>query len=312
MPLQRPPQPSVSRSNPARVLRIYLLMLGLVCILIYEALDKRHWEWIAPGKKTTALPTASGTPIPLLPSNSLSEELRRKLNVVRDDSLQIRPVEQAIYWELLREGERQRWGEADSSLRPKYSEVLQQIPTLRGELVSVSGKLRRLVKYDAPPEGGGTGSLYEAWFFSEDSGNHPWVAQFPTAPAGISPGDELSLPISVTGVLFKLYQYESRAGLSSAPLLVTDQVRIIPPVSAPTESSRRSLVPLAVLLLGLMVAAKYLVGGNRKLIRRQVGRARELPDRIEIPTEAPLSVVRDFEGEDPSPPRNENTPPLDN
>jgi hypothetical protein len=159
-------------------------------------------------------------------------------------------------------------------------------------------------------------SLYEGWFFTPESGNHPWVVHFSVPPPGVAPGNELDLPISVTGLLFKTYQYESKAGLSSAPLLITDQVRISLPIdsksSAPSPS--RNLIPIAVLLIGLIVIMKYVTPGKYGPLCRRKPRREELPDRIEIPANPPLSEVRDlWEGEaDSVPSPNENNPGAEN
>lgn len=317
------------RNNPARVLRIYVLMLGLVFILFYEALEPGNWLWIAPADRPDRTTISAPPPIPLAESPVPSEEMQRKLAVVRDDSLQIRPAEQPLYWELLREGEQKEWGSADSALRPSYAEVMKNLPTLRGSIISVTGKLRRLSHYEVPieavpkeavpnevPNDGASRPLYEGWFFTSDSGIHPWVVQFLVPPTGVTFGDELDLPITVTGLLFKTYQYESKAGLSSAPLLITDRVRIDGPTAAPspTRPRRWNLVPLAVLLFGLIVILRYAGAGMFAPLRPQRVRRAELPDRIQLPADPPLSVVKDpwEAGAFDAPLPNENSPSEEN
>lgn len=290
-------------------------MLGLVFILFYEALKPQNWQWIAPGKQPTASETTSPPPIPLIESPAPSDELKGKLAEVRDDTLQIRPAEQPIYLEFLREAEEKDWGAAISSEQPPYPDVMKNLPALRGTIISASGKLRRLLCYDVTTPST-TVSLYEGWFFTPESGNHPWVVHFSVPPSGVAPGNELDLPISVTGLLFKTYQYESKVGLSSAPLLITDQVRISHPIdtksTAPSPS--RNLIPIAVLLLGLIVIMKYVTPEMYGPLRRRKPRCEEIPDRIELPADPPLSEVKDlWEGEaDSFPPPNENNPSGEN
>lgn len=307
----RSPQNHSSRKNPARVLRVYLLMLGLVFILFYEALDTSNWEWIAPTRRVSVATESPPQPVRMLDSATPSDDLKQKLSVVSDDSLQIRPAEQPLYWELLEQGKSENWGSADSPLRPTYQEVMEKLPQHRGTLLSATGKLRRLLRYEIDRSGTPV-PLYEGWFFTSDSGNHPWVVQFLDAPPGVTPGDELSLPISVTGLLFKNYEYESKAGLSAAPLLITDQVRITPQAVAvtPTTSRRRNLLPLAIILFGLLFFLKYVSPGMFKPIRTRRRQPEDLPERIELPADPPLSVVKDLweEEEAAVPPPSENSP----
>lgn len=283
-----------ARGKQMRVLRMYVMMLGLVFILFYEAMEPGNWTWIA---RPAASPEAGdGAPKleSLPPAAPISEELRKKLGMVRDDSLQIRPGEQEVYWEAMRKGEEERWGER-MGVAGTYPEVMEGLGERRGELISVSGRLRRLMKYEVEESVNGgmkPRRLYEGWFFTPDSGTHPWVVQFVTDP-GIEPGDELSLPIEVTGMLFKKYQYESKGGLTAAPLLITDRVRVeVPRAEISGRKSRRwSFVPLAVLMLGILVAMKITGGGGMGPLRRRKSASSELPERIELPSE--LSEVKD-------------------
>ncbi len=111
---------------------------------------------------------------------------------------------------------RQRWqssprdrnrSEADF---PLFIDLLGHPEEYRGQPVTLSGHLIRLVTYPAGPNDEGIETLYEAWLITDDSQQHPTTVICTEIPEGMPIGEELIDGVSLTGYFFKLRTYPSR------------------------------------------------------------------------------------------------------
>ncbi len=138
-----------------------------------------------------------------------------------------------------RELQRQRW---QSSPRfrdrseaefPLFADLIEHPEEYRGQPVTLSGHLIRLVTYPAGPNDEGIDTLYEAWLVTDDSQQHPSTVICTEIPEGMPIGEELIDGVSVTGYFFKLRTYPSRDRKTRfAPMILARTMTWRPPPDA--------------------------------------------------------------------------------
>ncbi len=133
----------------------------------------------------------------------------------------------------------------------------------RGEVVRVDGRMRRVRRYDDPPEEArraGVAHLYEGWLFGDDFGGNPVCCVFTELPAGLRVAEDLDVRVEFAGYFFKRYRY--KAGDTpkpnqwrDAPLLIGQVVAVLPARAAPgSHDWGRPILPLFLSLIGGTVA----------------------------------------------------------
>ena len=145
----------------------------------------------------------------------------------------------------------------------------------RGRPVSLHGKFRRLVTYDAGKNDQGFDRLHEGWFFADDAQGNPAVVIFTEQPAGLPGGGDIEEEVSVTGYFLKMYGYSAQDTTRRAPLILARTVRWHPqqPQARWNPSPQTYLVFSAGilvvgLLIGLMVRESHLKAAAWKESRR--------------------------------------------
>jgi hypothetical protein len=130
------------------------------------------------------------------------------------------------------------WNDRQKNLkhpRPLFVDMFKSFeedPKLyRGQVVTLTGTLRELKKWDETTEDRfndyGLETIYEGWIYNEDSQSNPTAVVFTENPDNIPTGSNLSLPVKVTGYVFKMYGYESRDKehpLRVAPMLLAKTI----------------------------------------------------------------------------------------
>ncbi len=105
-----------------------------------------------------------------------------------------------------------------------FGDVLQHPQDFRGQLVSMRGCLRRLVKYDPGRNEMGFRHVYEAWIYPDDAQGNPVVVIFTKKPNGLPMGADLSEDVQFTGYFLKNYGYEAQQEFLKAPLFLAGGV----------------------------------------------------------------------------------------
>jgi hypothetical protein len=82
-----------------------------------------------------------------------------------------------------------------------FRDMLRKPEFYAGRPFTVWGHLRQLKRLD--PGEGDSGGYYEASIESVSDGTRPVLAVIRSAPTGISPGDDLRVPVTATGYLFR-------------------------------------------------------------------------------------------------------------
>lgn len=186
------------------------------------------------------------------------------LNSVSDSTLGIRKHEAGSLYYLLAKAASipQNVLEQSAEAAPPFVVVMTESSKYRGQLITVKGRLKKLTSLPVSENSYGIQSLYEGWFFSKDSGTHPWRVLCTKLPEGIPRGDNLKeMPsIQITGYYFKKYGYPSAAGkLQTAPLLIARQIRWFPPSKAQTRSSSGAAKYMISLFLIISITLAFMI-----------------------------------------------------
>jgi hypothetical protein len=104
-----------------------------------------------------------------------------------------------------------------------YAQLWDDPPKYRGEPIHLEGRLRRLVKMDAPKglHNDGIKTLYEGWIFPEDEGANPYCVIFSELPKDVETGEKTYYRATCDAYFFKRYRYKSVYNETrDAPLLI--------------------------------------------------------------------------------------------
>jgi hypothetical protein len=105
-----------------------------------------------------------------------------------------------------------------------YAHLFEQPEEYRGVLVHVTGRMRRLRRFESPAfvrESYDIPFIYEGWTFdSERYGTNPTCLIFTELPQGIGIGEEIDQHVSFDGYFFKRYRYQAGDGWRDAPLII--------------------------------------------------------------------------------------------
>ena len=101
-----------------------------------------------------------------------------------------------------------------------YRDPREDPKRYRGQLLAVSGTVRRALAFDIPPNAYGLTKRYELWLFTEDSGKYPWVLELTDLPPGFPLGNSLQEKVESAGFFLKLWAYRAQDGFRSAPVLL--------------------------------------------------------------------------------------------
>lgn len=213
----------------------------------------------------------------------------RLLNSVSDSTLGIREHEAGALYYLLAKAAAipQNVLEQSADPAPQFVVIMNDSNKYRGKLITVKGQLKRLIPLEVEDNKFGVKTLYEGWFFSRDSGTHPWRVLCTQLPADIPRGPDLKdMPsVQITGYYFKKYGYPSQAGkLQTAPLLLARQIRWFPPsetAQAPTSSGAVKYIVALFLVISITLAFliwRFTVS-DQKFARSKTARLMEQPDK---------------------------------
>jgi len=106
-----------------------------------------------------------------------------------------------------------------------YAKLMQEPTKFRGEPLHIKGRLRRLIKMDAPKPllNDGIKVLYEGWIFpeSEEGGANPYCIIFTELPKDVELGERVNYRATCDAYFFKIYRYKAGGDKTrDAPLLI--------------------------------------------------------------------------------------------
>ncbi|QDT44882.1 hypothetical protein Pan241w_49980 [Gimesia alba] len=117
---------------------------------------------------------------------------------------------------------------------PVFPDLFKNSDRYKGRLVTLTGRVRKLIHYPAEKNEYGIKTLYEAWLFTDDSQQNPTVVICTEVPPalkdGLPKGTDVIDHVSITGYLFKMYVYNAQDTTRVAPLILAKQLEWNPPV----------------------------------------------------------------------------------
>ncbi len=351
---KRSPAPSYfSRRDQVRLFRL-VAAIGVIFIAMHYASQPSRWYWLT-GRPTEE--TASQQPdvpqreidfsvkedVKLKPDEFRSESKPQVklpetahsqlengeydvrvdpqiMQPVTDSTLGIRAHEADTLYYLLAKAASipQNVLEKSAETAPPFVVVMTESPEYRGKLMTVKGQLKRLTPLTIDENSFGIQTLYEGWFFSKDSGTHPWRVLCTQLPDGIPQGTDLNnMPaVQITGYYFKKYGYPSVAGkLQTAPLLIARQIRWFPPVMTENTSSTGAIKYIVTLFLVISTALAFLIWrftlSDQKFARSRTAKLIHRPDISmeplkDIPTVDISEVLKQMGQQDDSSPADQS------
>lgn len=107
---------------------------------------------------------------------------------------------------------------------PLFPDIFKNSSRYKGKLVTLTGRVRKLIHYPAEKNEYGIKTLYEAWLFTDDSQQNPAVIVCTEVPEvlqnGLPEGKEVIDHVTVTGYLFKMYAYNAQDDRRVAPMIL--------------------------------------------------------------------------------------------
>ncbi|MFH1300807.1 MAG: hypothetical protein ABIK07_07070 [Planctomycetota bacterium] len=115
---------------------------------------------------------------------------------------------------------------------PLFPDIFKNNSRYKGRLVTLTGRVRKLIHYPAEKNEYGITTLYEAWLFTDDSQQNPTVVICTEVPksleAGLPQGTDVIDHVTVTGYLFKMYVYNAQDVTRVAPMILAQQLEWSP------------------------------------------------------------------------------------
>ena len=115
---------------------------------------------------------------------------------------------------------------------PLFPDIFKNSSRYKGRLVTLTGRVRKLMHYPAEKNDYGIKTLYEAWLFTDASQQNPTVVVCTEVPPalqdGLPKGIDVIDHVTVTGYLFKMYAYNAQDTTRVAPLILAQQLEWSP------------------------------------------------------------------------------------
>ncbi len=283
-------------------MRLFILVMALMTILwvALEARDPQYFQWIWNGSQTPEtgeqpvdtrfVPTKSNTDdafifsgpgedsdeVPKTVSGTLT---KADLDAVRDD-------------EPFHAGEQDAWFKLFDRLRNTDPEVLakesigpvtfvqlfRQPREYRGELVTLSGVLRRTERLPAPRNDVGIETYYRTWLFPADNPDNPIVVYTLSVPDGFPQGMTIEEPVQLEGFFFKRWPYAAQDAVRSAPVVLAKSLRWVA-VRPQKSSPPMSPAWIVAVAAAVAVAVAAFVGWKTRRKTHDAQPARLFPDQ---------------------------------
>jgi hypothetical protein len=183
----------------------------------------------------------------------------------------------------------QKQGRADLT----FVHLFEEPAKYRGQLITIKGRLRRLLRFDPTPLGAKEGlhDLYEGWLYADGTFTNPFGIITSEIGPGLKPGEKLDREVTFTGYFFKRYRYKAGDGWRDSPLLIGRTIEVASGVSdsSPPTLLGSVYMPLIFAILGttLLLAlglAWYLRRGDQRVrarlqeLRGEQASNRRIPD----------------------------------
>jgi hypothetical protein len=182
-----------------------------------------------------------------------------------------------------------------------YVQLFHEADKYRGQIVHLSGRMKRIRRYDDPPETArkaGVSHIYEGWLFNGDFGEKPVCCVFTDLPAGLRVSEKMEERVEFAGYFFKRYRYKAGDTPKAnqwrdAPLLVGRVVAVLPHEAATSVDWSWLLAGFLTLVGGTIAFVVFLTWwlrrGDERVRRRLAGVAPRPFDPNSEPEPGPSS-----------------------
>jgi len=237
--------------------------------------------------------------------NGIDARLKDLLSLATDYTTKIGKREMPGYWGLVDLVMDKSVSELAKSARknPRYNDFYSNPGKHRGELVSTTLHLRRVISYPVDPALGHKATeLYELWGWTDESKAWVYCVVTPKLPPGFPKDGDFNRDVEVAGYFFKMQGYQPGSAAPNAKNLIA------PLIIGRVDEVRKPEVPLAqfnnltILFVGVFALLFFLrlmlrlrasvssIGQTHIDVRRRLRRERpevldELPD-IERPSDS--------------------------
>jgi len=237
--------------------------------------------------------------------NGIDARLKDLLSLATDYTTKIGKREMPGYWGLVDLVMDKSVSELAKSARknPRYNDFYSNPSKHRGELVSTTLHLRRVISYPVDPALGHKATeLYELWGWTDESKAWVYCVVTPKLPPGFPKDGDFNRDVEVAGYFFKMQGYQPGSAAPNAKNLIA------PLIIGRVDEVRKPEVPLAqfnnltILFVGVFALLFFLrlmlrlrasvssIGQTHIDVRRRLRRERpevldELPD-IERPSDS--------------------------
>lgn len=182
-----------------------------------------------------------------------------------------------------------------------HSVLMADPDVYRGQLIRLSGQVRRLTQHVVPKDAEGLQNLLEGWVFTPDSDINPYRIITWAADDVIPRGDSISpVNVEISALFVRVEPYASQGGTSRAPLMIAKRISAL---QVAPEAKADQITPF--LTSALTASAIAIMGAFLMTLRRQ--KRRRLEFRIassresgpgEIDAELPADFLRNLELEE--------------
>lgn len=187
------------------------------------------------------------------PAANASQIAAAEFKTVRDNTMGIREAELPIYHRTLALARLTAASDqAQQAVTVSYGVLMTEPWKYRGKLISITGRVRRLLPINASANPDGISQLYDAWIFTPDSGSSPYHVVCSSIPEGIEPAEMFNKDppeVTLRGFFFKRQGYaangneDEEVALASAPLLLASGFDLVPVLQTQTRDVASEMVP---------------------------------------------------------------------
>ena len=297
------PRNYLSRREQYRLMSLVFTLL-LVLFLMVEAAKPENWRWMwqlgqgeVPGSKEPAEDPSIDTRLPREAADSVPADVFLAVNNAEqtgDDASRTRALGDVDLSEIVddtvfRAAETEAWFGILGALRDSqdaelakqsvgtvgFTQLFRQTDEYRGQVVTVTGTVRRAFQVPAGTNQLGIDTFWQCWLQPDGSPN-PLVVYSLNMPAGFPEGMSMRERVDFDGVLFKRWAYAAKEGTRTAPLILAKSPMWTKtlPTAARELPTRRDLIRIVGLALAVTAVMSWMI------YRRTQSQRRTLPDRL--------------------------------
>jgi hypothetical protein len=225
------------------------------------------------------------------PSRSVRPDRQQIAGRIEDRvPIGLNPWERQAYNYLVNHARQVPLGELTQAARHDlvYANLMSEPGQYRGELVHITGRLGRLIKYEAPMGlwNDGIKTLYEGWIYpNEKDASTPYCVVMSEKPVGIELTEKFDRApfVSCDAFFFKIYRYEAKDARDpnkkvrrEAPLFIGRTLALATPAKSEDNTDSPlagTLIPAVLILVAVLIVIFFVLTwwfrrGDRKVQAR--------------------------------------------